>query len=113
MARAAAQVARIGGGRRLGENPSAEGPRVVIEEAHLLAPLHPFEAAVEIALERVDGGGIEPLEARVLDHLIHPVLSLDEEIEPALAVVDVEGEEEGGPVGNGGRGRASGVIVPL
>ena len=98
VARKTAQVSDISFGRHDCKKIGGELAGRRAEEPQVFALLENVEAAVEVALEPVDGAGIEPLEARMVEHLIKPVLALDQKIQAALAVVDVERQKELGPM---------------
>ena len=67
------------------------------EERRLLALLQHVEPQIESALEPVHDGGIEPGKPPFIKQPIEPVLSFDQEMQPAPTIIDVESEEKFDP----------------
>src|SRR5262249_28596332 len=59
-----------------------------------LPAIQQVSALIEAALEPVDDGPIEVRRLPLRKYLIKPILPLDQEVQPALAIVDIEGEQE-------------------
>ena len=66
-------------------------------EGGAVAAAQRVEAAIELALEAVDHGRVEAGKALLVKHVVDPVLPLDQEMQPALAIFDVEGEQIADP----------------
>ena len=77
-------------------------PRLSLKVAYFLSDV--FEPRIKGALETIDHLWIEPAVQFAVQHRIQPVLPLDQEMQAAFAVVDVEGEEILHPGGKTFRG---------
>src|SRR5581483_4462955 len=75
-----------------------EAVRFDAVEFRLLAALQDVELAVEFALQAVHHARFEAAIAILVQHVIEPVLRLDQEVEAPLAIVYVESEEKPGPL---------------
>jgi hypothetical protein len=63
-----------------------------------------LKALIELALEAIDSRTIKAFKSWQTTHLIEPVLTFDQEAQPALSIVDVESEQKGHPFcANAGR----------
>src|SRR5205085_5931340 len=67
------------------------------EELRILAQAQHAEPPIEVALEPVDRCRVEALVGITVEHLIEAVEAFDQEMQPALAVLDVEAEKETRP----------------
>ena len=68
--------------------------RCGIEGGGRLPAFQSLDTFVEPALEPIDGRGIEIFKPFGAEHLIKPVLTFDEKVQPALAIVDVERQQK-------------------
>src|SRR5580658_532336 len=67
------------------------------EELRLFVLLQHIEPEIELALEPIDHGRVESGKALFIQQPIQPILALYQEMQPALTVIDVEGEKEFDP----------------
>src|SRR5579864_4145130 len=67
------------------------------EELRLFASLQGIESDIELALETVDHGRVEPRKMLLVEQPIQSILSLNQKMQASLAIIDVEGEEKFDP----------------
>src|SRR5262245_11121406 len=70
---------------------------VLAVEGRTVTAAQRIEPAIELALEPVDHGRIEAGEALLVEHVVEPVLPLDQEMQSPLAILDVESEQIADP----------------
>src|SRR5215475_9794434 len=69
----------------------------VAKGLHFFALVQDIEPKIELPLKPVDHGGIEPGKPLLVEQPIKPILTLDQEMQPALSIIDVESEEKFDP----------------
>ena len=87
------QLLHLSRRRLAGKNVRHQGAQLRAVECGPLAAPKPVEARIEFALEPVDHDRIEAGEAFLTEQLVEPVLPLDQEMQAALAVFHVEGQQ--------------------
>src|SRR5262249_57740823 len=64
---------------------------------HFFALVQDIEPNIELPLKPVDNGGIEPGKPLLVEQPIKSILTLDQEMQPALSIIDIESEEKFDP----------------
>src|SRR5262249_60204610 len=97
--RIGAQVGHFVGGRLRWKHLLDQPMGVRAVEGRAVAAAQRIEPAIELALELVDHGRVKSSEARLIEHIVDSVLAFDQEVQPPLAILDIEGEQMANPGG--------------
>src|SRR3954451_17358477 len=95
--RIALQVLNLVGRRHRGEYLRHQRTRLGTVIVRIVASAQRIEAAVEGALEAIDDKRIKAAETFFIEHVVKPVLAFDQEMQAALAIPDIEGEQVSHP----------------